>query len=82
MEERTSIKQTNWKDYHHTEAHPQTGKTELKSNEIERMGWNFTLYTLGITKEQKVLSFYNVVGPPSVPDIQAQVAKHLKRHID
>jgi hypothetical protein len=37
---------------------------------------NQSFYTQGMTKEQEAMTFYNVVGPLSMLEIQAMVAKH------
>jgi hypothetical protein len=64
--------QTTQKDGHHTQVHPKIGKKELKLSKMGRMitiktlGWNFGLYTQGMTVEQEGMPYYNVVGPFSM----------------
>jgi hypothetical protein len=71
----TSIKQTNHKDSHRTQACPKFEKVKLKSNKIERMitirtlGWNFALYAWGMIEEQEAMTFYDVVGLLSMLEI-------------
>jgi hypothetical protein len=43
---------------------------------IRMLGWNFALYAQGMTKEQEAMTFYNVVRPLSMLEIQAKVAEH------
>ncbi len=77
--------QTTQKDSHHTQVHPKIGKKELKLNKMGRMltiktlGWNFGLYTQGMTVEQEGMPYYNVVGPlHAMLNLRAKAAKHWK----
>ncbi len=46
---------------------------------IRTLGWNFALYARGTTEEQEAMTFYNVVGPFSMLEIQANAgfAHHM-----